>query len=86
MKYHFYPWRNDGTDQVIHDLLRWQIREKRGRLADPSLVALDTQSLHAPRHDHNRPLWRLGPLATFHSSEHDQRLRRVAAAGAGQGA
>ncbi|MEU2742950.1 transposase [Streptomyces sp. NPDC007095] len=39
--------RDDGTDQTIHDLLRWQVREKRGQLADPSLVVLDTQSLHA---------------------------------------
>lgn len=43
MKYYFYKWRDDGTDEVIHDLLR----EGRGRLADPSLVVLDTQSLHA---------------------------------------
>ncbi|GGR10410.1 IS5 family transposase [Kitasatospora griseola] len=47
VKYYFYKWRDDGTDQVIHDLLRWQVRERRGRLADPSLVVLDTQSLHA---------------------------------------
>lgn len=47
VKYYFYKWRDDGTDEVIHDLLRWQVRESRGRLADPSLVVLDTQSLHA---------------------------------------
>ncbi|MEW2050795.1 IS5 family transposase [Streptomyces sp. NPDC005476] len=47
VKYYFYAWRDDGTDQVIHDLLRWQVREKKGRSADPSLVVLDTQSLHA---------------------------------------
>jgi len=47
VKYYFYRWRDDGTDQVIHDLLRWQVREKKGRSADPSLVVLDTQSLHA---------------------------------------
>ncbi|WSW88606.1 transposase [Streptomyces sp. NBC_00989] len=34
-------------DYLPHDLLRWQVREKRGRSADPSLVVLDTQSLHA---------------------------------------
>jgi transposase len=45
--YYFARWRDDGTDQAIHDLLRWQEREKRGRLADPSLVVLDTQSVHA---------------------------------------
>ncbi|MEH0509407.1 IS5 family transposase [Streptomyces sp. B21-106] len=47
VKYYFYTWRDDGTDQTIHDLLRWQVREKKGRLADPSLAVLDTQSLHA---------------------------------------
>lgn len=47
VKYYFYKWRDDGTDRTIHDLLRWQVREKKGRLADPSLVVLDTQSLHA---------------------------------------
>lgn len=45
--YYFAKWRDDGTDQTIHDLLRWQTREKRRRLADPSLVVLDTQSVHA---------------------------------------
>lgn len=47
VKYYFHKWRDDGTDQTIHDLLRWQVRESRGRKADPSLVVLDTQSLHA---------------------------------------
>ncbi len=45
--YYFAKWRDDGTDQAIHDLLRWQARERKGRLADPSLIILDTQSLHA---------------------------------------
>ena len=45
--YYFARWRDDGTDQAIHDLLRWQAREQHGRLADPSLVVLDTQSVHA---------------------------------------
>jgi transposase len=44
--YYFAKWRDDGTDQEIHDLLRWHLREKKGRLADPSLVVLDTQSVH----------------------------------------
>ncbi|MFF4401972.1 transposase [Streptomyces sp. NPDC001480] len=48
VKCYFYKWRDDGTDQTIHDLLRWQVRENQGRKADPSLVVLDTQSLHAP--------------------------------------
>ncbi|WP_293989530.1 transposase [Streptomyces sp.] len=40
-------WRDEGTEQDVHDLLRWQLREKRKRLADRSLVVLDTQSVHA---------------------------------------
>ncbi|MFA3842605.1 transposase [Streptomyces aureus] len=38
--------RDDGTDQSVQDLLRWQLREKKQRLADPSLVILDAQSVH----------------------------------------
>ncbi|MEV1245466.1 IS5 family transposase [Nonomuraea sp. NPDC049750] len=45
--YYYNLWRADGTDKAIHDLLRFQIREKKRRLADPSLVVLDTQSKHA---------------------------------------
>lgn len=45
VKYYFYKWRDDGTDQTIHDLLRWQLRENKRRLADPSLIVLDTQSI-----------------------------------------
>ncbi|MEV4179797.1 IS5 family transposase [Nonomuraea sp. NPDC049709] len=45
--YYYTAWRKDGTDQAIHDLLRFQVREKKGRLADPSLVVLDTQSVRA---------------------------------------
>ncbi|MEU4227469.1 IS5 family transposase [Nonomuraea sp. NPDC026600] len=44
--YYFGKWRDDGTDKTIHDLLRWHLREKKKRLADPSLVVLDTQSVH----------------------------------------
>ncbi|MGW3667158.1 IS5 family transposase [Streptomyces sp. NPDC005141] len=44
--YYFTKWRDDGTDRTIHDLLRWQVREKARRKADPSLVVLDTQSVH----------------------------------------
>lgn len=50
--YCFGKWRDDGTDQAIHDLLRWQVREQAGRAEDPSAVVLDTQtvptSLNAP--------------------------------------
>lgn len=36
--YYFKLWRDDGTDQVIHDLLRCQVRQKAGRAEDPSAV------------------------------------------------
>jgi transposase len=45
--YYFTKWRDDGTDRTIHDLLRWQVRERARRKADPSLVVLDTRSVHA---------------------------------------
>ncbi|MFJ9188574.1 IS5 family transposase [Streptomyces anulatus] len=46
--YHYFAaWRDDGTDQVIHELLRCQVREQASRLEDPTLVVLDTQSVHA---------------------------------------
>lgn len=48
--YYFALWRDDGTDQVIHDLLRCQAREKAGRREDPSAVVLDTQSIRAANH------------------------------------
>jgi transposase len=48
--YYFALWRDDGTDQAIHDLLRCQVREKAGRAEDPTAVALDTQSLRAANH------------------------------------
>lgn len=48
--YYFRLWRDDGTDQVIHDLLRCQVRQKAGRAEDPSAIALDTQSVRAANH------------------------------------
>jgi transposase len=48
--YYFSLWRDDGTDQTIHDLLRCQVREKAGRAEDPSAVAIDTQSIKAANH------------------------------------
>lgn len=48
--YYFARWRDDGTDQQIHDLLRCQAREKAGRAEDPSGIVLDTQSVHAANH------------------------------------
>lgn len=48
--YYFAVWRDDGTDAVIHDLLRCQAREKAGRAEDPTAVVLDTQSIRAANH------------------------------------
>jgi transposase len=48
--YYFALWRDDGTDQAIHDLLRGQAREKAGRTEDPTAVVLDTQSIRAANH------------------------------------
>ncbi|MFD7646023.1 IS5 family transposase [Kitasatospora sp. NPDC059795] len=45
--YYFAAWRDDGTDRVVHELLRCQVRERARRLEDPTLVVLDTQSVHA---------------------------------------
>ncbi|MFD4601878.1 IS5 family transposase [Streptomyces sp. NPDC058464] len=45
--YYFTNWRDDGTDQTVHDLLRRQVREMSRRKADPSLVVIDAQSVHA---------------------------------------
>lgn len=38
-------WRDGETDQVIHELLRCQVRERARPLEDPTLVVLDTQSV-----------------------------------------
>lgn len=48
--YYFALWRDDGTDQAIHDLLRCQAREKAGRAEDPTAIVLDTQSIRAANH------------------------------------
>lgn len=45
--YYFRLWREDGLDQRMQELLRCQVREKARRLEDPSLVIIDTQSVHA---------------------------------------
>ena len=44
--YYYAKWRDDGTDQVINELLRCQAREAAGRTEDPSLVVIDSQSVH----------------------------------------
>lgn len=45
--YYFAAWRDDRTDQVVDELLRCQVRERARRLEDPTLVVLDTRSVHA---------------------------------------
>ncbi|WP_424922589.1 hypothetical protein [Streptomyces sp. wa53] len=45
--YYYGKWRDDNTDQVTHDLLRWPVREDRGRSEDPSTIVMDTQTVHA---------------------------------------
>lgn len=47
VKYYFYKWRDDGTAETIHEILRCQVRERAGRTEDLSLVVLDSQSVHA---------------------------------------
>ena len=47
VKYYFYKWRDEGMDEVIHELLRCRVREAAGRSEDPSLVVLGSQSVHA---------------------------------------
>jgi transposase len=44
--YYFALWRDDGTAQTLHDLLRCQVRERAGRAEDPTAVVLDTQTVH----------------------------------------
>ncbi|MGI5192152.1 IS5 family transposase [Streptomyces sp. CA-288835] len=45
--YYFAKWRDDGTAETIHDLLRWQAREMRKRHEDPTAVVLDSQTVRA---------------------------------------
>jgi hypothetical protein len=48
VKYYFFcNWRDDGTDTAIQEILSCQVRERAGRTEDPSLVVLDSQSVHA---------------------------------------
>jgi hypothetical protein len=45
--YYFALWRDDGTAETVHDLLRWQAREMRRRHEDPTAVVLDSQTVRA---------------------------------------
>lgn len=43
--HYFWRWRNDGTWQLIHDLLRGDIRVAAGKQRQPSAGILDSQSV-----------------------------------------
>ena len=43
--YSFWPWRKDGTWQVMHDLLRGDVRGAAGKQRQPSAGVLDSQSV-----------------------------------------
>jgi hypothetical protein len=47
VKYYFYLGKKDGTDQLIHVMLRREVRERAGCTEDPSLVVFDSQNVHA---------------------------------------
>jgi transposase len=51
--YYFGLWRDDGTAETIHNLLRCQAREMRRRREDPSAIMMDSQtvrsSVNAPK-------------------------------------
>ncbi|SCL17822.1 Transposase DDE domain-containing protein [Micromonospora inyonensis] len=47
---YFALWRDDRTDQTIHDLLRCQAKESAEPTADPSAVVLGAQSIRAANH------------------------------------
>jgi transposase len=43
----FAAWRDDGTTEHIHDLLRRRLRRARGRAEEPTAVAVDSQTVKA---------------------------------------
>ena len=43
--YYFWQWRKDGTWQVMHDLLRGDVRVAAGKRRQPSAGVLDSQSV-----------------------------------------
>ena len=44
--YHYFrTWRDDGTLQRIHDALRRDLRQARGRAPEPSAAIIDSQSV-----------------------------------------
>ena len=47
--YYFSKWRNDGTIELIHEILRDMTRKKAGREDSPSLALIDSQSVKTTR-------------------------------------
>lgn len=45
--YFFIIWKNDGTIELIHEVLRDRIRKKVGRNESPGIVIIDNQSVKA---------------------------------------
>jgi transposase len=41
----YWRWRRDGTLEKLHDALRIEVRLQAGRMAQPSAVILDSQSV-----------------------------------------
>ncbi len=73
--YHcFGLWRDDGTDQSIHDLLRGQARERAGRAEDPAAVAGNGEDpaqagpsnvSHRPATEHDSPYSMTSPASSW---------------------
>jgi transposase len=42
---YFSAWRDDGTDQKVHDLLRRRVRRDAGRNEEPTAMSMDSQSV-----------------------------------------
>jgi len=47
--YYFSKWKNNGTFELIHELLRDKVRKKAGRNESPSLACIDGQSVKTTR-------------------------------------
>jgi putative transposase len=47
--YYFTKWKNDGTIELIHELLRDKTRKKAGRNESPSVGIIDSQSIKTTR-------------------------------------
>jgi putative transposase len=43
--YYFWTWRHDGTWQLIHDLLRGDVRVAAGKRRQPTAGIIDSQSV-----------------------------------------